>query len=111
MQRALDILPPPVTRSTSATHRSGASDSTPINTDTEAKRAHQIPLDADAKETVGPILIVVSQVKDWPFEIPGVEVVAARSYLADRRYSDQRGAKIFNLCRSYRYQTIGYYVS
>ncbi len=57
------------------------------------------------------ILIVVSQPKDWPFEIPGVEVVTARSYLADRRYSDQRGAKIFNLCRSYRYQSIGYYVS
>lgn len=57
------------------------------------------------------ILIVVNQVSDWQFDIPGVEVVPARTYLADSYYSKLRGAKIFNLCRNYRYQSIGYYVS
>lgn len=58
-----------------------------------------------------PTLIVVNNPNDWPHKIPGVEVVPARSYLIGSAYSDLRGAKIFNLCRSYRYQSIGYYVS
>lgn len=57
------------------------------------------------------ILIVVSNPKDWPLEIPGVEVISGRSYLTDKRYSEPKGIKVFNLCRSYRYQSIGYYVS
>ena len=57
------------------------------------------------------ILIVTNTVKDWPTEIAGVEVVDSRSYLTDPTYSALRGAKVFNLCRSYRYQSIGYYVS
>ncbi len=58
-----------------------------------------------------PTLIVVSNVKDWPLDIPGVEVISARSYLTDPTYSNGRGTKVFNLCRSYRYQSFGYYVS
>ncbi len=57
------------------------------------------------------ILIVINQPSDWRFEIPGVEVVPARTYLTDPSYSKLRGVKIFNLCRSYRYQSTGYYVS
>ncbi len=56
-------------------------------------------------------LIVVNNPKDWPFQIPGVEVVDARSYLTQPAYSELRGSKVFNLCRSYRYQALGYYVS
>jgi glutathione synthase/RimK-type ligase-like ATP-grasp enzyme len=58
-----------------------------------------------------PTLIVVSSPKDWPLDIPGVEVVSGRTYLTDPTYSESRGIKVFNLCRSYRYQSIGYYVS
>jgi hypothetical protein len=58
-----------------------------------------------------PILIVVTQPKEWPLDIPGVEIVSAKSYLLDDQYSEKHGAKIFNLCRSYRYQSLGYYVS
>lgn len=43
--------------------------------------------------------------------MPGVEVVDARTYLTDPAFSEQRNAKVFNLCRSYKYQTTGYYVS
>ena len=57
------------------------------------------------------ILIVVDDPKKWPFEIPGVDVIAARSYLTRPEYSERRGVKLFNLCRSYRYQSSGYYVS
>ena len=57
------------------------------------------------------VLIVVDNPKDWPLQVPDVAVVAARDYLADPAYSELRGAKVFNLCRSYRYQSVGYYVS
>ncbi len=57
------------------------------------------------------ILIVVNNVKEWPFHIPGVEVVDAWSYLTRPEYGTMRAVKLFNLCRSYRYQTAGYYVT
>jgi len=57
------------------------------------------------------ILIVTNNVKQWPFDIPNVDVIDAWSYLTLPEYSERRGAKVFNLCRSYRYQSIGYYVS
>ena len=57
------------------------------------------------------MLIVVENPKAWRLEIPGAEVVPAREYLTDRRFMDLKGAKVFNLCRTYGYQTTGYYVS
>lgn len=58
-----------------------------------------------------PSLVVVDDPASWPLELPGVDIVAARAYLTDRRYIEMRGAHLFNLCRSYRYQSTGYYVS
>lgn len=57
------------------------------------------------------ILIVVNDPKDWPLEIEGVDLVSARSYLTEPFYAEMRGVKVFNLCHSYRYQSVGYYVS
>ena len=57
------------------------------------------------------ILIVTSSPEDWPFEVSGVDVVDAWTYLTDPTISQQRGVKVFNLCRRYSYQTTGYYVS
>jgi glutathione synthase/RimK-type ligase-like ATP-grasp enzyme len=56
-------------------------------------------------------LIVVNNPKDWTFEIPGVECVSAKAYLTEDHYSRMRLARVFNLSKSYRYQSIGYYVS
>ena len=57
------------------------------------------------------ILFVVDNEGDWPIRMPGVQVVSARAYLTDPAFSAVRAAKVFNLCRSYRYQRTGYYVS
>ncbi|MEX2354098.1 MAG: RimK family protein [Gammaproteobacteria bacterium] len=57
------------------------------------------------------ILLVVNNPKNWPLNIPGVSVTSARAYLTDPTYSEDRTAKVFNLCRSYTYQSSGYYVS
>ena len=56
-------------------------------------------------------LIVVNNPRDWPLDIPGVTVVPARAYLTDPAYGGDSAARVFNLCKSYRYQTLGYYVS
>ena len=58
------------------------------------------------------VLIVVSDVKDWPFETPGTEVVDAHTYLTSPTYAAGSPAhRIINLCRSYKYQSTGYYIS
>ncbi len=57
------------------------------------------------------ILIVVDCPRDWKLHVQGVQVISARDYLREIHYSGKRGAKVFNLCRSYRYQSTGYYVS
>jgi glutathione synthase/RimK-type ligase-like ATP-grasp enzyme len=57
------------------------------------------------------ILIVVNNPRDWPLDVPGVTVVPARAYLTDPAYGGDRSARVFNLCKTYRYQSLGYYVS
>ncbi|MBT8339467.1 MAG: RimK family protein [Desulfatitalea sp.] len=57
------------------------------------------------------ILVVIENPEECPLQFAGVEPVAARNYLSDRSYSNLKGAKVFNICRSYRYQSIGYYAS
>jgi glutathione synthase/RimK-type ligase-like ATP-grasp enzyme len=57
------------------------------------------------------VLFVVNHLRHWPFDVPGASVVAARAYLTDPAYGENRSAKVFNLCKSDRYQGRGYYVS
>ena len=56
-------------------------------------------------------LIIVTRLEDWPLDLPGVEKLTAREYLTQPAWSALRSARVYNLCRSYRYQTNGYYVS
>lgn len=56
-------------------------------------------------------LIVVNNPRDWQFDIPGVTVVSAQDYLNQPSYASLKSARVFNLCRSYHYQSHGYYVS
>lgn len=56
-------------------------------------------------------LVVVDQRDDWPVDIPGVEVLTAWDYLTRQDFTRLRQARVYNLCRSFSYQTTGYYVS
>ncbi len=58
-----------------------------------------------------PTLLVVDHPREWPLRVSGVEVVSARAYLAEARYATLNATRVFNFCKSYRYQSIGYYVS
>ena len=57
------------------------------------------------------ILCVVDNPEKWPLHLPEVSVVAARTYLTDPQYSALRQCRVYNLCRSYKYQSVGYCVS
>lgn len=56
-------------------------------------------------------LVVVDNPKDWPQALKDISVVAARAYLTDPAYGSERDVQVYNLCKSYRYQSLGYYVS
>jgi len=57
------------------------------------------------------ILLVVNPNDKWPLNIKGVQIVTSRAYLSDPRFSLMRRVRVFNLCKSYSYQSVGYYVS
>ncbi len=57
-------------------------------------------------------LLVVKQPEDWPSPEGDVEVVSAEAYLTSPVFAEARGpTRVVNLCGSYQYQSIGYYVS
>lgn len=56
-------------------------------------------------------IVAVSELSDWDLELPGVEVVRASDYLSEPAWIEREGLRVFNLCRRYRYQSEGYYVS
>ncbi len=56
-------------------------------------------------------IVVCHGLDDWPLDTSGVEVVPASVYLTDPAWISERSLRVVNLCRSYRYQSEGYYVS
>jgi len=56
-------------------------------------------------------LVVVENTARWPLQLEGAEVISARAYVTDDQYADLRRTVVFNLCRRYGYQSLGYYVS
>jgi glutathione synthase/RimK-type ligase-like ATP-grasp enzyme len=56
-------------------------------------------------------LVVVTQQGDWPLTLHNARLITALQYLTGQEFSGLRHAKVFNLCRHYRYQALGYYVS
>ena len=56
-------------------------------------------------------VVVVDQPVGWLEGIEAVDVVTAEEFINDERFQTAKDLRIFNLCSSYEYQTIGYYVS
>lgn len=56
-------------------------------------------------------VVIVNSLKDWNLNVKDVEVVPAKTYVTDSKYAEIRNVRIYNLSRSYKYQSIGYYVS
>ena len=56
-------------------------------------------------------VIVLENPSKWDFKIEGVEIVKGIDYLTDPAFLNRKRLKILNLCKSYSYQSTGYYVS
>jgi glutathione synthase/RimK-type ligase-like ATP-grasp enzyme len=56
-------------------------------------------------------IIIVDNPSDWPLTLPDVRIISARDYLTTETFRKERNIRVYNLCTSYRYQSIGYYVS
>ncbi len=58
-----------------------------------------------------PKLIIVEKPETWNFQIEDAEVVSADDYISGEQYQSVKNLKVLNLCKSYQYQSEGYYVS
>src|SRR5688572_26422434 len=58
-----------------------------------------------------PKLIVVENPASWHFSLDDVQVITPARYISGEIYQQTRGLKVLNLCKSYQYQSLGYYVS
>lgn len=56
-------------------------------------------------------IIVVDNPKEWSLGVENVEVVSSKDYTSNTGFFSERALRVFNLCNSYRYQSMGYYVS
>lgn len=56
-------------------------------------------------------IVVVDDPKEWELNIENVEVVSSKDYTSNKSLFSERALRVFNLCNSYRYQSMGYYVS
>ena len=54
-------------------------------------------------------IIVVEHPSDWKFPALEAEVVHVDDYLTGKDYFKQKNIQVINLCRSYRYLSVGYY--
>lgn len=56
-------------------------------------------------------IVLVENYKDWNPHYSDALVVTAKDYVAHQEYLKIKDIKIVNLCRSYRYLSLGYYCS
>src|SRR5689334_15802078 len=56
-------------------------------------------------------LIIVENPDHWQFNLYDAEVVTPAKYISAETYQQFKGLKVINLCKSYQYQSLGYYVS
>lgn len=56
-------------------------------------------------------IVIVEQRNDWKARFPDVIVVSAKDYVSQQEYLKLKNVKVINLCRNYRYLSLGYYCS
>ncbi len=55
--------------------------------------------------------LVVNKPELWKIPLENMEIISARDYLTNPRFSQLKRSRIFNLSKDYSYQSKGYYVS
>lgn len=57
------------------------------------------------------MIVVTDTPQLWDFLAPTALIVEVSDYLSNEQYHQNKTLRVINLCQSYQYQTIGYYVS
>ncbi len=57
------------------------------------------------------VIVVVEDARDWKPYYPSERVVSAEDYLFSGQAANATGLRVLNLCRRYKYLSLGYYVS
>lgn len=73
------------------------------------RMVYELPQISDVNRVTN--IIVVDNPKRWSLEIDQVTVISAKDYTSDVEMFSKKNLRVFNLCNSYKYQTLGYYVS
>src|SRR3970040_600315 len=56
-------------------------------------------------------LIIAESPEMWRSSLENVEIITPVKYISGEVYQYTKGLKVLNLCKSYQYQSLGYYVS
>ncbi|HPQ46898.1 MAG TPA: GNAT family N-acetyltransferase [Clostridia bacterium] len=56
-------------------------------------------------------VVVIDSRLEYLDDIPDLEIIHADEFLSGDSYQSSSGIRVFNLCQSYEYQSMGYYVS
>ncbi|WP_258103353.1 RimK family protein [Marinoscillum sp. MHG1-6] len=56
-------------------------------------------------------LIITDTPEEWQSAIQDVEIITPAQYFSEESFQRSRKYKVINLCKSYQYQSLGYYVS
>ncbi len=56
-------------------------------------------------------LIIVEEPEAWSMNLEEVEVISPERYISEAIYQEPKRLRVINLCKSYQYQSLGYYVS
>ncbi len=56
-------------------------------------------------------LIITERPEKWQIDIADVHIVTPTEYFKNPKYQEAGTFKVVNLCKSYQYQSLGYYVS
>ncbi len=56
-------------------------------------------------------IIVTDHPGDWTASNSETDIISPQDYFSDEQYQKSKKYKVINLCKSYHYQSLGYYVS
>jgi len=56
-------------------------------------------------------IVIVEQRSDWKAHFPDAIIVLAKDYVSQQEYFKLKDVRVINLCRSYRYLSLGHYCS
>jgi ribosomal protein S18 acetylase RimI-like enzyme len=71
----------------------------------------RLKLNSEARSFKTRNIVVIEDKPSWLMKVETIELVYAKDYIELEMYKETKGIRVFNLCHTYQYQSMGYYVS